>query len=342
MYLKDYIDENIEIKNNGIFGLRASLINENTCHFAHSYDEWLTYDESNVPLYTDIEDWKLLLPHLHKVKDMALEISNYRDSVKIAEFHRNENSYYVRVVIEVNKKRLYRNIEITFDEFNREVLHPQHQKHMPTVEYFPMPKQEIKQDQVFDYMIKYALKKLDNDTQNDYNYLSSLITISAEPDNLTVVLGIHSISMTYQDWVCLNDAIFHSQYGNIFDPYLRKIKDLAVVIQNTITKTDDNVKETEMFFDKDGKLVVRPLDRIKKEKDARERLRKHTEKVSTFEKRDDSVIEDYKKQHDDGIENICLKNQNNSMNSIQGTTLNEENIREKYQEFQEKKVEEGN
>lgn len=267
-----YFDENIEIKNNGVFGICAKLINDN-CYFTHSYDEWLTYDDKNIPPYTDENEWKLLLPHLSKVRNMALDMYRYYESIKISEFYRKEDSYYVQVMIEVNKKRLYRNIEISFNEFNNEYFQPK--KYSTKLNITPY--------QVFNYMIEYALKKLDKNLQEDFDYLSSLITISAEPDNLTVTLGLYSISMTYQDWVCVNDAYFQQQTEHLFDPYLSKIKSLAHTILNTITNANDEIKETEMFFDKEGKLVVRPLDRMKKMEEAKKKLKEKMEKSVTLD-----------------------------------------------------------
>lgn len=127
-------------------------------------------------------------------------------------------------------------------------------------------------------MIDYALLKLEKDIQRDYDYLNSLITISAEPDNLTVTLGKYSISMTYQEWTHLNDAYFQQECGHIFDPYLSKIKNLAHTILDTITKIDDSIQETEMFFDTNGKLVVRPLDRVKKMTETKKKLKESMDK----------------------------------------------------------------
>jgi len=126
MYLKDYVDENIEI--NGDYSIVAILQDGRQWFGPYDYDEWLTFDENNYPDYIKQEKWNLLIPYLSKIKDRALEVTRFYDSVKISEFYRNEDSYYVQVMIEVNKKRLYRNIEIEFKEFVHELYDEHHQK----------------------------------------------------------------------------------------------------------------------------------------------------------------------------------------------------------------------
>lgn len=311
MYLKDYVDENIEIT--GTTSIVAILQDGRKWFGPYDHTEWLTFDEKNYPDYINNEKWNLIVPYLPKIKNRALEVERFYDSVKISELYRNDDSYYVQVMIEVNKKRSYRNIEIEMKEFNKEMYGEPTPK-MPKLNRKPKREYWVHED-----MIEYALLKLEKEVQSDYDYLNTLITISAEPNNLTVTLGKYCISMSYQEWVCTSDSYFQKETEGLFDPYLSKIKALAHIILNTITQTNDDVKETEMFFDKDGKLVVRPLDRIKRMKDgiksANNRLITDTINVKNLVDSSDKTqadiknelhasAVDYKKKHDKVVEEV--------------------------------------